>query len=395
MSNPVSWNSTAILENEEDVQLYDAITIDFLEWPETEEASYAKRFLEPLIKNGISSYVDNICADVFALKIEQFVLPIVVATGNYENAYICSPYGHYVVLGGVQSTQLIENPVLSKVIQNLLKGLGRVAQSCAINSVVYVNHWLSALDLYPVGLTEQHLLQITNHLKKRFPTHAIVFRSLTPLTNAALVQCLKKQGYDLLASRHVFVTDTNNDFIFNTRIVKSDLRLWRENKYEIVDESQICPEDYPTLLQLYRLLYLTRYPDLQPQYNERYIQMVFDQHLLQFKILKLDGRIKGVAGYYDRGGVMYCPFFGYDKEEEDHSVVYRLLSTALLLEAKKKRLVFNQSAGASFYKKIRRAEGCLESMALYTQHLPPKQRLSWSMFRSFVNSFAPRFMEKY
>ena len=92
---------------------------------------------------------------------------------------------------------------------------------------------------------------------------------------------------------------------------------------------------------------------------------------------------------------MYCPFFGYDKNEPDHTVIYRLLNTALLLAAKEKQLIFHQSAGASFYKKIRRAEGCLESMAIYTEHLPQKQRLSWKILKFFINGIAPRFMEKY
>ena len=263
------------------VQLYDAKTIDSLEWPETEDASYAKRFLEPMVKNGIPAYIDNIQTDVFALKVADHVLPVMVATENYENSYICSPYGHYISLGQ-QSTQLIGNPFFAKIVQKLVGGLGLGVRAGRINSVVYVNHWLAALDLYPGGFTTENLLAITAFLKERFPEHAIIFRSLTPVTNASLILSLVNLDYDLLASRYVFFTDTKNDAVFTTRILKSDLKLWRDSPYKICDESQISPDEFPQLLELYNRLYLDR-PNLQPRYNQRYIQMLFEQRLLHFK----------------------------------------------------------------------------------------------------------------
>lgn len=101
-----------------------------------------------------------------------------------------------------------------------------------------------------------------------------------------------------------------------------------------------------------------------------------------------------MAGFFERGGVMYCPIFGYDKDDPEHTIIYRLLSTTLLLEARDKGWIFHQSAGASFYKKIRRAEGYMEYMAVYTRHLSYKQRASWSLLGSLINLASP-FIKNY
>jgi hypothetical protein len=90
-----------------------------------------------------------------------------------------------------------------------------------------------------------------------------------------------------------------------------------------------------------------------------------------------------------------CPIFGYLKDSPDSNTIYRILNTALLIEAQQERLLFNQSAGASFFKSIRRAEGCLEYMAVYTRHLPYSQRLVWSTLQLFMNSIGSKYMKKY
>jgi len=133
----------------------------------------------------------------------------------------------------------------------------------------------------------------------------------------------------------------------------------------------------------------------QPQFKKQYFELMLEKKLLQFIILKSNGAIIGVAGYYVRNATMYCPILGYDKEHPEHTKIYRVLSTALILEAQKRGLLFHQSAGASFYKQIRRAESCLESTAVYSHHLPLKQRISWAMLSFFINTFAPKFMKKY
>lgn len=374
-------------------QLFDASNIDLLDWPNTDDGQYAKKYIEPLVKNGIKPYVDNLEVNAFALKIDSLVFPVVVAEEGSKNSYICSPYEHYISYG--REVKLIDNPVIAAIVDKLLNGFSAIGRAGRINAVVYVNHWLFSTDLYPTGFTAEHAEAIVNMLKKRFPRHAIIFRSLNALTCDSVQKILRKLGFHIVASRQVHVTNTKNDAIFQTRIIKSDLKLWRESPFTVIDAAQLTSAECEEMLKLYNTLYIEQHSKRNPRYTLRFIKHLFDQRLLHFKVLKLGDQYKGVAGYYIRNGVMMCPFFGYDKTDPQHTAIYRMLSTTLLLAAKEQGLLFNQSAGASFYKSVRRAESCRESMAIYARHLPLKQKLVWGTFKTFINIVAPRYMKKY
>lgn len=381
-------------ETENDVKLFNAQNIDYLDWPDTQDGQYARKYIEPLIKNGIQNYVGNLQVKIFALKIADYVLPIAVADEGQYNSYICSPYDHYVSYGR-DSVGLVDNRFILLFIQRLLDGLGKLAQIGKMNSVVYVNHWLFSLDLYPEGFSQTHIEMIIAFLEKLYPRHAIIFRSTNSITCEPLQKSFKNLGFHLILSRYIHVTDTKNESIFSTRIIKSDLKLFRESTYSIVDETELSEDTCQELLRLYSCLYIEQHSQHNPKYTLRFVKHLFQNGLLQFKVLKLGTSFKGVAGYYERNGIMMCPFFGYDKTDPDHTVIYRMLSTALLLEAKKRKILFHQSAGATFYKKIRRAQGAFESMAVYTKHLPLRQKFSWSVFNFIINTFSPKYMKKY
>src|SRR5688572_14191534 len=108
------------------VCLFDQTNIDQLPWPENEDGEYAKRSLTPLIKNGISYYVDNIDTIMIALTIDDIVLPITINNREYTNSYVCSPYAHY-ILYAYESCERIDHawlkPPLKMVIWLLEKVL--------------------------------------------------------------------------------------------------------------------------------------------------------------------------------------------------------------------------------------------------------------------------------
>lgn len=377
-----------------DVELYDAGTIDRMPWPNSEEGIYARNYISDIVKSGLTPFVSNLQSKVLALKIGQSVFPVIVANESDQNSYICSPYDHYISYGK-DSLGLVQNSLIKKAIEKGLDALGYLGRIGKMKSVVYVNHWLFSTDLYPENITENELGSILNYLQEHYPNHAIIFRSSNPLTSGPVQKILRKQGFHLIPSRYVHVTNPKNEEIFSTRIIKSDLKLWRETSFKILDETEISFDECAEMLKLYNKLYIDQHSQRNPKYTLRFIQNLFTYKLLHFKLLKFENEYKGVVGYYVKDGVMMCPFFGYDKTDPEHTVIYRLLSTTLLLEAKKNGWVFHQSAGASFYKSVRRAQGCLESMAVYTRHLNRKQKFSWSMLSFFVNLFGPKYMKRY
>jgi len=376
------------------IELYDASTLDKLDWPDTEDGQYAKRYLTPFVNHGIKAHISNIDAESYVLKVGDIVVPVVMTNGKQGNSWVCSSHTHYIAYGQ-EYTSLISNPVLNKMVNFALKSLGKCTDWCKLDRIVYVNNWLFAVDLFPQGFSKEHVKAIRDFLKKRFPEHAIAMRSLYPLLNKPLMGSFKKAGFKIMASRYVHVTDMRDEALFKTRILKSDLKLMREAPYQMVDIESIPKEDYPKLLALYHSLYITQHSPRNPYVTQEYMRHIIEQRLLGFKIVKQGEVYKGIAGYVVRDGIFLCPFFGYEKNDPDHNVVYRLLSTALALEAKERGLIFNQSAGATFYKTIRRAKGCFEYNAIYTKHLPFKQRAGWATLKTFINTIAPPFMKKY
>lgn len=376
------------------IELFDACTIDKLDWPNTNEGDYAKRYIEPIVKSGISTFISNLQSQMFALKIDQYVFPVIVANECDSNSYICSPYEHYISYGK-DSIGLISNPIFSKMIGQALNVLGYMGRIGKMKSVVYVNHWLFSTDLYPEDLSPQHIATIVDYLQKLYPDHAIIFRSSNSLTSEYVQRLFKKQGFHLIPSRYVHITNPKNETLFATRIIKSDLKLWRESQFKVIDDNKITLDECSELLKLYNTLYIDQHSERNPKYTLHFIEHLFKHKLLHFKVLKLGECYKGVIGYYVKDGIMMCPFFGYDKTDPQHTVIYRMLSTALLLEAKEKGWIFHQSSGASFYKSVRRAQGCVETMAVYTRHLSRKQKFSWATLNLFVNLFGPKIMKRY
>jgi hypothetical protein len=376
------------------IQIFDAKTIDQLVWPASSDGEYARKFLTPLIKNGIHHYIENIDAEMQVLRVNNRVFPLVVTNNCYETSYVCSPYGHYISYAS-ESLHLIEGKFIKVLTKNALKGFGKILKAGNINRVVYVNNWLFSTDIYPDELTVEEIKLISKVLQEAFPSHAIVFRSMNSCTNAPSLEALKGNAFDMIVSRQVFLTDTKNVDVFKTRIFKSDLKLMRESNYEILDETQLTEEEYDRVPALYRKLYIEKHSSLNPQLTRRYLQLFLDEGLMHFKVLKREGKIDGVVGYYCRNGLMTSPFFGYDDTLSNSTQLYRLLSTVLTLEAKEKQFVLHQSSGASFYKKVRRAESYMEYLAVYTNHLSYGRKLPWMLLKHTMNSVAIPFMQKY
>jgi hypothetical protein len=375
------------------IALFDSNNIDGIVWPNNEEGAYAKKFLLPLLKNGVHHYIDNIRTELKILKIGETILPITINDAQYENSYVCSPFSYYISYA-LESMDVIKTKWIKKACKGMFWGLSKLLRGLQMNKNVIVNNWLLSTNLIP-NIDPKLIPLITKFLKQLYPQHAIVFRSLDAYTNADLYRACKNHAYKLIASRQIFLTDTNQTRLFETRLFKSDLKLLETSGYEIVDSCQLTPDEIPRLLKLYRDVYINKYSNLNPQLNQHYIQLALDDQILNLKAIKKDGVIDGIAGYFYRNGIMTCPFFGYDKSKPQNTGLYRILSTVLMLEAKKNQLLFHQSAGASMYKKIRKAEDCLEYTAVYDKHLSPLRKIPWVLVSGLFNSVGVFFMKKY
>lgn len=357
------------------------------------EGQYARRLLTPLIENGVSKYIDNIHTDMRVLIVDDLVLPVTVNDGEYENSYVCSPYSYYISYAK-ESIRFLDQSWILPGIEALLDTVGKILRRLNINKVVTVNNWLSSTTLYP-SIEPTQLVKIIDFLKINFPEHAIIFRCVDPYTNPICFQTLQKFQFEYIATRPIFFIDPLQTTFYDSRLFKSDLKLLNNSGYEIIDNEQLKSEDSLRLLNLYQDIYINKYSNLNPMFNEEFLQLAINQKLFHFKALKKEGSIDAVAGYVERQGKMYCPFFGYDDSKPKEVALYRLLSTVLMREAYDRKLFFHQSSGASTFKKMRKAESCIEYSAIYCKHLKTRRRIPWYIIKQLYNSIGKRFMIRY
>jgi len=380
-------------EREGKIALYDAHNLDHCPWPLTPDGQHAQKMLTPLIQQGVSHYIENVQTDLRALVFEELVFPITINNAEYDNAYVCSPYSYFISYAR-ESLDVVSQPWLSPIMDRVLVLLGGILRYFDINKVIVINNWLYSTNLYP-RLQPRQLTRVVRFLQGSFPDHALVFRSIDPYTSPICYALLEQMGFKSIATRQIFFIDPHDSTLFQSRLFKSDLKLLENSGYEILNGEEVAEAEIPRLLKLYRNLYIDKYSDFNPKFNCDFIRLTLREKLLNIKVLKKNGSIDGVVGYVQRNGKMYCPLFGYDRLMPKEAALYRLLCTVLMLEAYEHRLLFHQSAGASTFKKIRKAHSCIEHMAVYDGHMKISRRIPWTILKGLYNSIGVKYMERY
>jgi len=378
--------------------LYDAANIDRLPWPNDEEGQAAKAWIEPWIRHGPERDVDNIQTRMMVIVIDdQYVLPITVNEQEYDNAYVCSPYTHYVTYAK-QELGMLKQPLLERPLAWLLSGIGFGMKLARCNRVVHVNNYLLSTNLYP-RMTAEHVSAIIALLQARFPDHSIVFRSLNRHYYPELCRSLEKAGCALVPSRQIYCLDTRDSRTQNAKarwLIKRDEGLLAKHEYEIVRHEELVPADVPRMVQLYNLLYIDKYSPCNPQFNERFFEHALAAKTLRFVALRTSrGRIDGIMGYFCRNGILTTPIFGYDTALPLETGLYRMLSAVLFREVQRLGMQWNESSGAAQFKRNRGATGHWEYSAIMDRHLPVYRRSCWSFISLAANRIGVPLMERH
>lgn len=372
------------------IQIYTSKTIHELPCKEHEEIY----FFKSLIEKDLCYFIENIKAELNLLKIDHHLIPILITTNSHQNSYVCSPYNHYISLASLPFSS-IKNKWIKNYAFLGLQLFGSLIRAGDINQVVYINHSLLATDLQLNILSKYQIERLVEFIENKFPRHSIIFRSINSATCSKLQKNLKSLGFNFIASRKIHLTHPSPE-LFKTRIIKSDLKLWKENPFTLVDLKNFTEQEEQRVLELYQMLSIDHHSHLNPKINLSFLQLLKRRPNFRFKVLMKDGVIEGAVGYHtNHENVFLCPFFGYNLNHPMKTQIYRILSTFLLLEAQKNGALFHQSAGASFYKTVRRAKSLIEYQGCYTKHLSFKQKITWLLLRSIMNSIGVSFMKKY
>lgn len=375
------------------IELYDKQNLECLVWPDTQDGEYAQKYLVPLIRDGVKSYIKNVDTEMMILKIGEYILPITINNEEYENSYVCSPYTHYVSYA-LEELRELKKPALENVLSGIIKALGVILKRMRFNKVVHVNNWLLATNLYP-DLTNEIVNEIIIFLRERFPEHTIIFRSLNEATNGNIIRYLNNLGCHSIASRQVYGINLKNGRLPSSYDVKKDLKLLAGSIYEVVSADQLSACDIPRMLELYNMLYLDKYSKNNPQFTDGFIECAIRTGILTLFGLRNGNRMDGVIGFFERNGVITTPFVGYDVAQPKEAGLYRLISIKIIVEAAARRVYLNSSSGAAQFKRNRGAFGHIEYSMVYYSHLSWWRKIPWLVLSSVINNMGIPLMKKY
>ena len=147
-------------------------------------------------------------------------------------------------------------------------------------------------------------------------------------------------------------------------------------------------DDVPALQRCFRALFIDKYSVLNPDFTPEFFALCLDKRFLELHALRMDGRIVGVIGFYQRYGWLTTPLLGYDTTLPPELGLYRQLMALLLREAQARGLRLHYSSGAGAFKQHRGGVPALEYSAVFSGHLPGRQRLALGTLAGILQRMA-------
>ncbi|WP_299006651.1 hypothetical protein [uncultured Shewanella sp.] len=338
-----------------------------------------------------SRMIENVDTQLQTLTVNQHCkLPMSLNNTEFHNSYVCSPYTAFIPYC-LEELDKLNKPWLEALIRPCIRLLGYYLKKNKVNKVLHVNNWLLSTNLYPNSFHSDAIDELTKTLIKDYSEHTIIFRSLNSYSNPELIQGFKQAGYILAPSRQVYIYDKKLNDYQQRRDYKNDLNLIKKTPYQRVDQAEITPNDYPRIIELYNMLYISKYSQLNPQFTETYLETVFTHPHFSFEGYRnAQGTLDAIAGRFSIDGIVTSPIIGYDITQPKKLGLYRLAAFSGLDFAQKNQKIFNASSGAAHFKRQRGGQAFIEYSAIYTRHLPKKTQRMWQVLSWITNNvFVP------
>lgn len=377
------------------MRLYSKEEISLIPWPDSAEGNRLRSFFEPLLKEGSEALIANVQTQVYILHIDDLFMPLTVNAKEYHNSYVCSIYSF--ILYAEEEMERHRKHILRIILYPFLRFLKVWFRWSKINQLVIVNNFLLSTNLY-YFLSACQVQRICQFLKKRFPDHAIMFRSLNAYTEEKLVHDLRTMGCDFITSRSVYFFDPKNYSNLPSKkrwIIQKDKKLREQDKIKILQHNDFHIGDALEIKRLYDLLYLEKYSYFNPAFTVRFFEQAIQNQTFTLSGILYEGRLVGVIGFFKIRRIMATPIVGYDTKLPESLGLYRMLTASVLEDSLSSNTIFHMSAGVGHFKRQRGAFQALESMAVLCNHLPFYRRFVWNVLGIFLNKIGAPILRKY
>ncbi|WJP97655.1 peptidogalycan biosysnthesis protein [Macrococcus bovicus] len=343
---------------------------DAIPFEQVTDSPVNKDYLKYMM-DGIERGITNVQAKVEVLLIDGQLIPYSVKSGGYQDSWIHSFTGQYIE----EMVSEIERMTLPPLVQKgagLLLSAGRLILKGTREKTVTVFPSFMSTTLY-TGDQLRHIEQITEELSRRYPRHALVFRTVS---DELVKMQLEGAGYEPLISRAVYLYDSAEPHTKNERKdLKKDSKKLEKSGLTVSDE--LSEADFDALIPLYKQVYLDKYSIHNPHYTADFFRFIYHHTSLKWFVLREHERIVSFMGVQQKGDMLFPAYFGMD---QSYQGLYFMTSGLLYQYANDKRLKINNSAGAKDYKLARGSRPFLEYHLIYTKHLKIEQRVFYAIF---------------
>ncbi|UOO89343.1 hypothetical protein LVJ82_18170 [Vitreoscilla massiliensis] len=304
----------------------------------------------------------------------DLAVPISVCHDDAPQTWVTSPLAMYADYTQEESRRHLPayaaHPIIAAV--ELLK---RYLRQQHFARAVTLNNWLISTNLYP-ALIPQAACKLLQQTREHYPQHALWWRSLNPIQHRDWLQFLQQQGCLLIPGRRIFILSDPAAARQRHRDWQHDARLQRNTRLHYCSDADFQrTQPYERVRDLYNLLYLAKYSQLNPQYSHTWMQALHQHGLLHLQGYADDsGELLGVAGVVANEATLTTPIFGFDTSVAQKVGLYRLHNGLAADYAIEQGLSINMSAGAGQFKQHRGAVACMEYSAVYAHHLPRSQQ---------------------
>lgn len=352
-------------------------------------------FVDCFTQHPVEELVRNLITRVARLDVAGQAFPITVNNGAAPgNCYICNPVSAYIDYATEETRNFVSNPLLRQALIALIKASAYVVRASGLDRAVHVNNWLFSTNPAP-GMTQGMAASLRDQLVARFPSHAIILRSLNTYADENALRVLKGEGFHLLPSRQIYIFDGRTPARLS-KDMKNDMALLRKTPFEEVGNDGFKMADYARSISLYEQLYLEKYTPLNPQYTATYLAEMHKAGILQLEGLRgADGRLVAVGGRFQYGHTLTQPLLGYDTTRPRNDGLYRLITAMAQRDARAQGLLFNMSAGAARFKRNRGAVPTIEYSAVYTRHLSRRRRMATLTIETILSGVGVPLLKRY
>ncbi|CAN5147408.1 hypothetical protein BH11PSE2_BH11PSE2_17840 [soil metagenome] len=371
------------------IELFDPAAGPGIGWPAGCEADRA--YLQAFTTHGAPALIANLRTRLMGLRCGDRILPVTINEAEYGDAYVCLPHSAYALYAKAE-LKIVDAGPWSPALGLLADVAGLAMRAARVNRVVHLGNWMVSTNLHG-GWRGDDITEIRAILIKAFPDHLLAVRSLTRWSDADLCDSLAADGWLLLPSRQIYVTDDLAQDWAPHRDTRRDLALLAASAAQVDHLDTLRPGDAARIAQLYAMLYLERYSRLNPAFTPAYVEMTHRSGILRYRGLRgADGVLSSVVGCLVRGGVLTTPIVGYDTARPEADGLYRIASAMLAQMAMEAGARLNGSAGAADFKRHRGARPELECSAYYAEHLSAGRRLTLRAMQKVLTRFAAPLM---